>query len=985
MKPPFIDEDKLRHLVRGRNQTLRCYITDETHDPFKDKYYLTWKAPGAIPAERLRRENTIGKEAVLTIVDVRETDSGEYTCTVTGTFRDIALKSVRIQFYDPNEEYINVTDISPLTQTINATETAVWEVDIDTYPEGNITWLDTEKTEISNSTRYSHDVSGTKHTFQIRNVGIADFGSYTIRINYGNESNEHELELKVRAPPTAKIESAPNRSYKRNETQEFRCRISGYPLPNVTWRYSESAGPRSDNKSVETIFPPTGKGSLENPPTGFLSFLKTSINATGGLTCRSCNEIDCAESTMTILVAGGQPPAEPSAHKDVIWISSICGLIIIIIVVVICMGAKVNRERRLKKILFDSVLTHFEDGALECLNHDLTVDEQAELLPYDKKWEFPREDLKLGKQLGSGAFGVVMKAEARGIRVAGETTIVAVKMVRRSTDPSYLKALSGELKIMIHLGRHLNVVNLLGACTKTIRTKRELYVIVEYCRFGNLHQYLQRHRATFIDQIDPSTKKINPNIGMELLARSLSITSQDRVNYASLSFSCSNSTRTSYCNGDFELTIRRHSHEGDSSEVNMSPDGADSGYNSSSVQPGWRSNYRGDYTDHNLNPVCTRDLLCWAWQVSRGMEYLSSRNVLHGDLAARNILLADDNVVKICDFGLARNMYNDKNYTKKGDCPLPVKWMAIESIRDRIFSTQSDVWSFGIVLWEFFTLAYTPYPGLEFKDQYDKLIEGYRMEKPEYATEEIYDIMLKCWNEKPTLRPTFSDLVEKFGSLLNEEVKTHYFRLNTVDADFNIETFRDGRIDYLTMMSAPNGIDHIPHVSTSDGSSATEYLSMSPGKKIGDTFIVSPCPELDSSHFEYPPPNTNAPDNPDLQIRIEPTPSLALDVPLKHSIAKDDQGAEKSQLEEDHRYCDATNVSQNRSVLLNNSSDKLANKANCQMNIMKNLSPLLIGKGDDDYVNMPQSKVDPAKDTSDSRDNSNYVIIRKNRQNSIPV
>jgi len=78
--------------------------------------------------------------------------------------------------------------------------------------------------------------------------------------------------------------------------------------------------------------------------------------------------------------------------------------------------------------------------------------------------EFP----SLGKQLGSGAFGVVMKAEARGICENESVTIVAVKMVRRTTDPTYVRALASELKIMVHLGKHLNVVNLLGACTKNI-------------------------------------------------------------------------------------------------------------------------------------------------------------------------------------------------------------------------------------------------------------------------------------------------------------------------------------------------------------------------------------------------------------------------------------------------------------------------------------------------------------------------------------
>ena len=110
---------------------------------------------------------------------------------------------------------------------------------------------------------------------------------------------------------------------------------------------------------------------------------------------------------------------------------------------------------------------------------------------------------------------------------------------------------------------------------------------------------------------------------------------------------------------------------------------------------------------------------------------------MHRDLAARNILLTENYVVKICDFGLAKTMDQNYYYRKKANVPLPIKWMAIESIRDMVFSIQSDVWSFGILLWELFTLAETPYPQIAAKDLHNKLIEGYRMERPRYATEEM--------------------------------------------------------------------------------------------------------------------------------------------------------------------------------------------------------------------------------------------------------
>lgn len=175
-------------------------------------------------------------------------------------------------------------------------------------------------------------------------------------------------------------------------------------------------------------------------------------------------------------------------------------VISILLLLLIYFIVRVHRKNKLIAELKAAGLANFEEGNLEIFDADVNLNEQADLLPYNKKFEFPRGNLTLGKQLGAGAFGVVLKALAKEICQAEEETIVAVKMVKNQTDNEVMRALISELKIMIHIGKHLNVVNLLGAVTENI-AKREMMVIVEYCRFGNLQSFLVKHRSSFVDQI----------------------------------------------------------------------------------------------------------------------------------------------------------------------------------------------------------------------------------------------------------------------------------------------------------------------------------------------------------------------------------------------------------------------------------------------------------------------------------------------------
>ncbi|XP_065286340.2 tyrosine-protein kinase receptor torso-like [Dermacentor albipictus] len=170
-------------------------------------------------------------------------------------------------------------------------------------------------------------------------------------------------------------------------------------------------------------------------------------------------------------------------------------------------------------------------------------------------------------------------------------------------------------------------------------------------------------------------------------------------------------------------------------------------------------------------------LLSLARQVAQGMEFLSSKRVVHRDLAARNVLLVTEHHAKIADLGLSRDMYEEGLYRKQGAGRLPARWMALESLSHMTFSTMSDVWSFGVLLWEVASLGATPYPGVANHQLLDLLTTGHRLEKPASCPQETYDLMTSCWNAIPICRPTFSAIVSKLDEIL--EQSQGYFNFNT--------------------------------------------------------------------------------------------------------------------------------------------------------------------------------------------------------------
>ncbi|XP_028412699.1 fibroblast growth factor receptor 1-like isoform X2 [Dendronephthya gigantea] len=179
-------------------------------------------------------------------------------------------------------------------------------------------------------------------------------------------------------------------------------------------------------------------------------------------------------------------------------------------------------------------------------------------------------------------------------------------------------------------------------------------------------------------------------------------------------------------------------------------------------------------------------LLEMACNVASGMAHLSRNHVIHRDLAARNVLVGANLACKITDFGMARDAKSSNYYRKKSRGRIPLKWTAIEALVDEKYTTESDIWSFGILLYEIVTMGGKPYPGLGASGVIRRLKSGWRMPKPAHVDSKLYQIMLNCWSKDPGNRPSFSVLERTLASFSRDA--SDYINISDYDGNLYLDT-----------------------------------------------------------------------------------------------------------------------------------------------------------------------------------------------------
>ncbi|XP_014217456.2 vascular endothelial growth factor receptor kdr-like [Copidosoma floridanum] len=644
----------------------------------------------------------------LIIDNVTYDDRGNYSCKIRSSFDEEKSRDTYVCVFDTNKPYINLTSDNLYVVSEDG-KSVTFLAFVDACPIPTLEWTHPQGYIIRpHSWKVIMSYYGTMSRLTLSNIDKYATGTFTLRAKHDKIVKELKFYLEVYGKPAVEFDKTYLQSYYSfNKTAKFVCLANRYPESNISWIVTETL---IYNKlhNLQRIKTDVQNSNFKQKSTVELKQLVTS----GTIKCKACNIYGCASASKEIQLTDGVANAsfgiiQPNrSFQKGDNISLICAAVINDFSIVEWYDDNRQVVVSSERIHVTSKVTEFTYQAI------LTINNASQS---DRRKYYCKGTNRYYGYVGYPSRKILTESYFLNINDPPTFTLVNLNTTERTV---MARDFENPLTLLCHVWG-IPTPNITWSKNNVPLKSSSQYTFEDGNQKLVIRYFFEKDAGNYSCHAKNDYGTVEQS---QIIVVKEKETKYKIVNDFSVVLSGSNpSNETSiYCSEDRTFV----------GSMEFSDD-----FDDDDSQPGWRSNYKGDYENEDVAFLCTEDLFLWAYQVANGMEYLSQRKVLHCDLAARNILLAENNIIKICDFGLAKTLYKDQNYKKQHEGKFPVKWMAIESIRDGVFSTMSDVWSFGVVLWELFTLAEIPYLGIGFEEMYQRLVRGYRMAQPTYATD----------------------------------------------------------------------------------------------------------------------------------------------------------------------------------------------------------------------------------------------------------